>query len=209
MMFKLVDNYAIETPAECVINSANGLLMHDSSGAGRIRECSSECEELLFKNVFMKLPLDMQEFITIRSKEHNWKPRFANQTAAELVYKNKNPFSLGDAIYDELLSKDLGKHIIHAITLSYDTTTTPVKRILGNEESIYESYTKALRLAHNLECKSVAFPIPIAREGYGLNPEKSYIIIEDILEKHAKKDVTYYLCFDNTDTKKLLKKLQE
>lgn len=208
MKFKLMSCYAIDTLAECIINSANGLLMQDSSGAGRIRELSKDCSKEEFVASFKKIDIHMQHYILKRAKDHGWKPRFANKTAAELLFSNKKNFELGEIVYDKELSKDLNKKIIHAVTCNYDITKDPVQRVPGNEDTIIQSYTKAFQLAIKLGCKSIAFPIPIARPSYGLNPEKSYKAVREAVKTIGNEDITLYVCFDNDETKKLLHKLQ-
>jgi len=70
--------YAIDQNTEAVINSANGLLIHDSSGAGRIRELSSSINIKLIEEKLKLLNPEVKNYLMYISKKHNWNMKFAN-----------------------------------------------------------------------------------------------------------------------------------
>jgi O-acetyl-ADP-ribose deacetylase (regulator of RNase III) len=195
--------YAIDKNVDVVINSANGWLIQDSSGAGKIRELSNplnENEKALFEHLFEMLPKKVKAFYKEKQKKGDWKPRKANLSSLKLIL-NYGELKLGDAVIDKEWSKDK-KIVIHAITMSYDEKTG--KRIQGTELSVQTAIESALRLALPEDAKSIALPIPCARQGYGLTPKKSLEAVLSALYIINETDIKIIVCHDNEDTKKLL-----
>jgi O-acetyl-ADP-ribose deacetylase (regulator of RNase III) len=195
--------FAIDQECGFVINSANGLLVHDSSGAGRIREVSSSVNGDSIKEEFSNLDTSLKKYILHISEKNKWNIKFANISAIRII-KEHGFFELGDAIFDKELSEDIGKKVIHAITMSYKISGKKPIRIFGTEDSIKKSYRKALNIAKSLGAKRISLPIPVARPQYGVGPEKSFNIIKNLVEEF--KNIEIIICADNDSTQEYCKK---
>ncbi|MFT4326854.1 MAG: hypothetical protein ACMXYK_05100 [Candidatus Woesearchaeota archaeon] len=198
--------YAIEKDVDVVINSANGWLIQDSSGAGAIRERSdmlNQKEKELFEVLFSKLPANARALYEKKRKDHGRENKLANLSSIIKIYNNnKSPFSPGDALLDDLWSKTDKRRVIHAITMSYDAKLN--ERIHGTALSIQTSLEAAFRIVLSLDAKSVSLPIPCARPEYGLTPEESLQAIMKALEILKDTDITVIICHDNDYTRALL-----
>lgn len=193
------EGFAADKDVEGIINSANGLLCHDSSGAGRIREKSAPIEDYeAFEKDLDCIPEDIKNFYELKSQEHGWKFKKANWVAAKMIMDHGDRFHLGNAILD---TDSLDIPIMHAITMSYDLEQDPIKRIPGTDVSVRESYDMAIRTFLKLGVKSIAMPIPIARKNYGLDPEVSYHEVMRVLSRFKEEDIKVIVCLDNKDTK--------
>jgi len=210
MIIKREKGYAVEKNTDVSINSANGLMHMDSSGAGIIREHSeklSDDETIEFRELFRKLPVDIRNYWEERRKEHGWEYRKANLSALKLllkqIEKEGRPFEIGEAVIDKEWSEFNPRIVIHAITMSYDPKTK--ERIKGSVLSVQTAIESALRLALSLDAKSISIPIACARTGYGINPEDSEEAVESAIGILSDKNVEeVILCYDNEETEDLL-----
>lgn len=210
MNIVLEKGFAIEKDVEVVINSANGLLMLGTSGAGKIRghsENLSKEDVVDYEYELKKLPPEIQKFILHEYDEKKWHLTYAQLSSLKLLTINNFPFAIGECVLDLNWSKFNNKKIIHAITMSYSTSWPP-QRILGSKESIIKSYSNALEICKNINAKSIAMPLPVAREGYGIGSIESYNAVKEVLDKFKDEDFNIILCFDNEETEKLLEKIK-
>ncbi|MGM5483803.1 MAG: hypothetical protein ACQER9_02695 [Nanobdellota archaeon] len=207
MQIIMEKGYAVDKDVEIIINSANGLLMLGSSGAGKIRKLSGKLNKEEYQEytaLLDKLPLQIKEFYQNQYKVHGWELGYAQISGLKLLLKNGKPYEPGQSIFDQNWKKESRKKIIHSITMSYDTSKKPVKRIYGTKKSVKESYKKAFEIIKIKKAKSVALPIPISRPGYGITPQESYEVVRDTLKTIKNIDIKVILCFDNKYTKKYL-----
>jgi len=201
--------YAVTKDVEVVINSANGLLFADSTGAGAIRDASedlSETERFDFDQLFSKAPPELQNFFEKKREKHGWYYHHENLSCLKLLaHNNYETHEIGTAIFDPLWTLQKTKKVIHAITLTYNPKTE--ERIVGTPEQIISAITQAIEIALDFGKKTIALPVPCARPAYGLGPEKSFEIVKKALAGFADEDLTITLCFDNEHTAEFLKTL--
>jgi len=200
--------YAITKDVEVVINSANGLLFADSTGAGAIREVSEDLtklERLEFDQLFNAAPVEIQEFFEQKRKKHGWQYKHENLSCLKLLAYNKyKSFNVGTAIFDPLWSEKFNKKVIHAITLTYNPKTG--ERLVGTPQQITKAIMEAIEVALDFNKKSISVPVPCARPEYGIGPAGSFNIITNALKKFTNEDLNVVLCFDNPQTEEFLNK---
>lgn len=196
---KLFHGFAIDTRAQYVINSANGLLVPNTGGAGRIREKSKaltqkENEEL--QKILAKAPKEMREIYLRKQKRHGWQPNYHVLACLKVMQKNKfKPFKIGTALKDKNWNKNSKRTIIHAITISYALKNNQTTRIKANKKQVEQAIANALQLVP--KSATVALPIPVARKGFGITPKQSIQAITNALKKHPRNAI---ICADNKDT---------
>lgn len=202
---KIYHGFAIDTRAQYVINSANGLLVPNTGGAGRIREKSAPLtkkEELELQTILEKLPEEIREIYMRKQKRQGWKSKYHLVACLRLIKKNKSkPFKIGTAIIDKRWNKKSKRVIIHAITVSYTLNNNQTKRIKANKKQVEQAITNALKLVPKKT--TVALPIPVARNGFGITPKQSVQAIKNALKKHPRNVI---ICADNKDTQNYVTK---
>ena len=109
MNLKCQTGYAITKDVDVAINSANGLLFADSTGAGAIREASrplSLAEKRAFNKLFAVAPQNIQSFFEHKRKMHGWKYRYENLSCLKLLQNNNfNSYDIGTAVLDRHWTK--------------------------------------------------------------------------------------------------------
>lgn len=202
---KIVKGFAIDTKAKYIINSANGLLVPNTGGAGRIREKSAGLtikEEIELNQLLEKAPKKIRTIYLRKQKRQGWKPNYHALACLRLIKKNKYaPFKIGTAIVDKKWNKGTKKIVIHAITISYTIKSNQIQRIKANSNQVEKAITEALTVVPKDE--TVALPIPVARNGFGLTPKKSIAAVLRALTKEPRKAI---ICADNTDTQNYVTK---
>jgi O-acetyl-ADP-ribose deacetylase (regulator of RNase III) len=200
--------FAADKEVDIVINSANGYLIPDSSGAGRIRELSDELtheEKAEFDYYFSELPQKIKELYLEKQKNGGWESKKANLSCLRLLLQNQKSFHPGQALCD---FDSLDKPVIHAITMTYDPETGD--RIKGTVLSVMVAMESAIKMAIEKGATSVSLPIPCARAGYGISPKDSLTAVMSALRGFEDYDIDHstpfvvILCFDNENTAKLL-----
>ena len=207
MKLERVAGFAVDQDVDLVVNSANGLLMLGSSGAGRIRDLSADltlAEDAEYDSLLKRLGRDIRNFYLDNYSSHGWKRHHAQMGCLRLLLKH-GPYRPGTAVLQSGWSKKDSRPLVHAVAMSYDPRTE--KRIHGTVPFIRSSVRAALRIAERLGVKSLALPVMVARPEYGITPEESYKTIVSVLKQHGQFLKKAIICFDNKTTKKFLKTL--
>lgn len=208
MNIKKVAGFAVDQDTEVIVNSANGWLFADSSGAGRIREASkslTQSEQKEFDTLFKLLPENVQEFFEKKRTAHNWKYKHENLSCIKLLEYNSNTqYRIGEAVFDPLWSEKSKRKVIHAITLQYDLTGEEPVRNVGDLTQIRQALAKAIELALEFGCKSISLPIPCVRPGYSHSPEESEENVMQLLKDYDHTELEVVVCYDNEWSAKLL-----
>lgn len=203
--------YAIQTPAQAIINSANGYLLHDSGGAGKIRQsaCTLTTQQSKdYNKMLKKLPLNVSNLFINIAQQHQWKPTQVILASLRILNnRNGKPLSKGTALLDPYWSPGNNRICIHAIAMSYKANLHSRKRIPATPWSVRMAVRKSLQLAQLKKCDSVALPVLCARATYGITTTQSLAIIEQELKETSLQKC--YICFDNTTTRKWLDKKQK
>ncbi|MBN1385956.1 hypothetical protein JW968_03185 [Candidatus Woesearchaeota archaeon] len=193
--------YAINKKADAIVNSANGLMLLGTSGAGKIREKSEKLktpEKAAYNLLLRKLPKEIRHYYTMMYDKHNWEPRYAQMSSMRLLLKNGGPFRRGTAILDKGWSKHDRRKLIHAIALTYDPATGKRKR--ASEATIRKAATEAIKIALSEKAKSIAIPVMDARKKYGVTPSRSLKATLSGLKKFGNEKIKVIICFDNPRT---------
>jgi O-acetyl-ADP-ribose deacetylase (regulator of RNase III) len=201
----LAQGFAIDTRAQQIINSANALLVPNTGGAGRIREKAAALtkkEELELDTLLEQAPRQIREIYLRKQKRQGWKPNYHVLACLRLLKKNKfKPFKIGTAIKDSNWNKNSKRTIIHAITVSYKLVDNKTKRIKANKLQVQKALEAALALTP--KTATIALPIPVARNGFGITPKQSIEAIQKALKKYPRKAI---ICADNKDTQEYVTK---
>ena len=136
---KITKTDYLDFPAEAIVNSANDMLVLGSNVAGRLGNAAGE--------------------------------QLAESLESIIKSRNSKPFPLGTAIETPAFNagKDgCTKYIIHAMSLGSRKFAPPEGRLLATIETVFSAALNALKLADNLGCKSIVYPVMVARPGYSV-----------------------------------------
>jgi O-acetyl-ADP-ribose deacetylase (regulator of RNase III) len=196
--------FAASKKVDVIINSANGLLFADSSGAGAIREASgdfSSASKKEFEKLFSALPALTRSFFEEKRLKHAWEYKFENLSCLKLFSANQfRSFVVGSSVVDAHWSNNPteSRVVLHAITLTYDPVLK--KRHVGSEELIAEALSSAIEEGLHLHKTSFALPVACARPEYGLGPKRAFEIVCRVLSRYEDRAITVIVCFDNAQT---------
>ena len=130
---------AIEEDVDAVVNSANNWLILGSGIAGEIRE-----------NGGVRIQAECDRIIA----------------------DNGGPVDIGSAVSTSaglLSDKNTNlKYIIHAVGMGYKTKEDNglQDRILATPETVFEAVKNALKVAEEMNIRTIAFPLMCSRQGY-------------------------------------------
>ncbi|MFT4310088.1 MAG: hypothetical protein ACMXYC_00475 [Candidatus Woesearchaeota archaeon] len=218
MEVSFVKGYAIDQNVQCVINSANGCLIHDSGGAGALREYSRALlpqEQKRYALLLRTLPSHVRALHVYVANARGWEPRFVNLCALELLKKHKQKFFRGQSVYDtywraQYGTKRFASHLIHACCVSYAWKQHKRVRLRATVRTIDSALRRAFLLAISNKVNSIAVPVCCARKDYGIGPKQSLAILLDCLEVLQHTTVKkIIICFDNEQTTHYLNTLDK
>ncbi|NQU79313.1 hypothetical protein HQ545_06120 [Candidatus Woesearchaeota archaeon] len=204
--------FAVNKRVDVVINSANGLLLLGTSGAGAIRDKSQPLtlkEKNEYLSILKSLPKSVCNDYQRVYKEHNWTSTYAQLGCLRLLKNKKgHQFRRGQAVLQNTWSKKDLRPIIHAIGMSYSLSKVNATRLPASVSTIRSAVTKALNIASSLEAKSIAIPVMCVRKTYGITPETSLKTIVSTIKKFRNSSINkVIICFDNSTSREYLKKL--
>ena len=136
---KVTKSDYLNFPAEAIVNSANDMLVLGSNVAGRLGNTAGQQLVEFLRNI--------------------------------IASRKGKPFPLGMALETPAFNagkQGLTRYIIHAISLGSRKYAPPEGRLLATVKTLFSAVLSALKLADDLGCRSIVYPVMLSRPGYSV-----------------------------------------